>query len=475
MEALEGRDVPAVLHWTGAVSTAFDNAANWVDGFGAPADYGPSPGDSLHFGLVAAVNPDCDGAHGFGLDDDQADYAEIRLHTGYTGTVTFRSEDLATDPDPDFVTPAADRNRGVAVGWLTIEGGSISQPEDATELTVLPDPHQADALPTFWWYGGTLNSSEFTSVVHILGGAVVEPASEGTVTLGSHLVLKGTAGASVESNISAFLPGTVVFNNLADLIVGQFAQAQVKAPRPNATVTFSAEATAVEAQFNRIVVYSDGTLTVTGPGQWNGFRMTLINTGGAVEIKSGATASFGPVFAFGTPASPFIIQSAGSMKLHTGSTLVARFGYMTIHGGTFTVVGVAGVADPARIVGDLDFTGGAVVFREDYTRLKVEGNVRWSNGIFGPRVNAAAGSDQSDTWEITGNLNLPQGHTAHLAPDPLNLPAAGGLAASRRWESMIIHGTTNRRPDVIAVGTRPPMEIFTDPRAGVQHWLLGPK
>jgi hypothetical protein len=359
----------------------------------------------------------------------------------------------------------------VAVGRLILEGGAISQPEDATELTVHPDQYLPDPQPTFQWFAGTLNSSEFTSVVHVLGGAHVAPIFEGTVTLGSHLVLKGADGAPAESNTSTFHPGTVVFNNSADLIVGQFVNADIKAPRENADVTFSGTAGLVRS---RVAVRSGGVLTVTGPGRWNGFMMPLVNQG-QVEIKNGARASFGPPLPiFEEPQISYIAQYSGSLRLHAGSTLMSQFtgGYnVQLLGGNFIVVGDAGVAQPARLVGNLYFNGGALVFNEDYARLKVEGDVLWRTGVFGPRLDATD-QTKSDTWEITGNLTFPADHTAQIAPDPQNIPA-GGIDVTFRWESMLIGGTANAFPTVVAVGSRPQMHIFAATEGGVRHWRLG--
>ncbi|MBA4062658.1 MAG: hypothetical protein C0501_02915 [Isosphaera sp.] len=445
VEALEGREVPAVLTWTGAVSTAFDVAGNWrADG--APAARAPEAGDELVFD-ASAVNPDCFGVRGFGLPDDQADFAAVRLLPGYAGTVTLAPEDeaatvghdglsvgarqpargLVTAPDPR--SPAGVENRGVAVGVLEVRGGALAQLPGATELT---------ALSAFEWTGGVLGGTAggvmSHSAVNVRGGAAaIAPGGEGLV-LGSTLVFEAFGGS-----VTALAhPGVIDLLGGDGVVIGGGATFTIAAPQPEATLYMRNVLSRNTAVWN---VRRGGFFEVIGPGAFDSDRLPMVVSDGAkFRISGGATAAFGgQVPAAPGPAKPSVLvdDAAVGVEIENGGTLRAANG-VELWGGYLKTFAAPGELT-ATVDGNLVVSGAAVHISEvpgfvygspGIGRLNVNGNVRWTAGAYHADVDGSAASAAGDLWYCTGTFEVGAG--VAVVPGVVD-PPYGGVPTGRSW------------------------------------------
>jgi hypothetical protein len=467
LETLDARDVPAALTWTNAAANNdFYTPANWnLTGTTTVSAYAPVVGDDVTFdGTVSSA--DCDnlgvlaaiggeggpvGGDGEGGGEGGSGSGTTGLHSlslinGYAGTVT-------------IVAP-------VQTGTFTLTAastGAISQPSNYTgnDLTV---------TDTFTWTSGILNSSSHEATVRLQGAAgVVSPGVGNAITTGSTIRLEARNG---NGGTLEFNPGQLTFNNDAGLIIDQFCRADVK-PQQNATVTFTANLLTVNSR--GITLNTDGNLTVTGPGSWDALGLPMVNSGGVFEIKNNAIVSFAALPNTGMYT---VTQTAGTIKLHTGTTLNASSFGLRLSGGTLHTIGdsPAGVTAPATLGGDLWFSSGVLTFEGTYCTFKVTGDVKWEGGAFGPRLDVSQ-DGVTDVWEIIGKLTIPNNSTAQILPATFNWNSTAGIPAAWRWQSLKFGSVqlpaNGALPTVGTVPGNAPMQLFIGVENGKTVWKLG--
>lgn len=438
LESLGERVVPAAFYWTGAQGSAATNPFNWSRPPGVMNP--PTSVDDVYFNS-GSVN--CIGLGGA--------VASLHILSGYSGTVTLGGS--------------------LTVGAYEQTGAALAQ-SNSTNLTV---------NNTFTWTGGILNSTPSTATVSLRGATgTVNPGIGNTLTTGSTLSLESRMVGSTPVGASiTFREGTINFAGSAGVVIDQFCFADVKALQ--ADVVFQGLGAPWIEDDSQIELKTGATVTVTGPGSWDGRNKQLRNQGGTLELKGGANASFGPAPDPLLQGAYGIIQNGGTTKLHTGSTLTARLAGMRITGGAIHIIADSpdGNTDPATLSGNLSFVGGAITFEGAYRTFKVVGDVTWSGGIFGPRLDVSQ-NGVTDVWEITGKLTIPNNSTAQVLPNTLNWNQATGIPANWRWESLKFGSVqlpaNNSLPTVGTVTGNAPMIFFpTVDGDGKAHWFLGPK
>jgi hypothetical protein len=185
LEGLEAREVPATLHWTGAVSEYVTDPDNWQGGVL------PQRGDDLIFDTGSrncnALNPMQGGGGPIeGFSSSPYDFNSISVLSGYSGSVIVQG--------------------GILVGDLVLTGGDLRQPNgDLSTVTV---------ANTFNWTGGTLNASTSRSTLAIRGGATatITPPTSGALVTGSTLSFEDDTSTSTGST-GTFKAGTIEWNN----------------------------------------------------------------------------------------------------------------------------------------------------------------------------------------------------------------------------------------------------------------------
>jgi hypothetical protein len=489
VEALEGREVPAVLTWTGAVSTAFDVAGNWRAGDGA-ATRGPEAGDELVFD-ASAVRPDCEGLHGFGRPDAEADYAAVRLLAGYAGTVTLAPDAPAANPDTlvgirgellfrataslstsgQFLTtlPASGAESGgagggLSVGALELRGGAVSQPADGTALTV---------LSAFDWTGGVLGGTLAGGASHadvfVRGGAATIAPAAGALVLGSTLSFGGP-GAAVSATAHA---GAIDLVGGDGVVVQDGATFTVRADRPEATLYMRNVLSRNTAVWN---VRRGGYFEVIGPGAFESDGLPLVVSNAAkFRLSGGATAAFGGrVPAAPGPDKPSVLVDAGAVgvEIENGGTLRAAHG-VELRGGYLKTF-LTPTEQVATIDGDLAVNGAAVYVSDvpgyvlgapGVGRLNVNGNVRWNSGAYHADVDGSPTSAAGDLWYCTGTFDVAAGVT--LVPGVVN-EASGGPATGRTWLAVEAGVAVRGTPPAVPDG----WEIVANAGNPVKKWFL---
>lgn len=403
--------VPAVLTWTGAVSSNFGDVGNWQDEYGVPWLRPVDQGDDLIFnGSVS--NVDCNGLRGFDFDDIAADFTSIQVINNYSGTVTLAGE----------ANPSAS-NKGVAVHHLTMASGTISQPVANAELFVLGSLN---------WTGGTLNSTSYTSAITVLGSGSVAPANAGTVAAGSSLVFSG-------SSETWFSAGIVELTNAATIVVEQLAfigtQAQPQ-PGPKVTVKGLGEA-------NKYVLATGGELNLDG---WD-VSMGLQIEGATVRAHGDKSKFTGR-----TSQSQFwaVHLKSGTLIIDNGTTLSVGDKVVRVDGGKLATKATAAANQgDATIEGALAVAGNttevvisdttlnpAGVMGHKFAKLVVTENVTWFGGIYKPTVDGATGSTTADLWHckktFTVDTQAIPGSQPKLDPIVVNAPAGSMVSGQER-------------------------------------------
>jgi hypothetical protein len=311
--------------------------------------------------------------------------------------------------------------------------------------------------------------------VRLIGAAAtIDPGDGNTISTGDTLSLEARNGVGANA---IFLPGEVDFTGHSGVTVDQFCLADIRATGPD--VTFGGDADKWFEQQTQFVLKSGGTAIVTGPGTWTGRDKRLVNEGGTLEVKGGATVVFGPILGPLQPA-PSIFQTAGVTKLHSGSTLRGRSAGMSLSGGEFDIVADSQPGDqtPAKLDCDLQFSGGLIGYLGSYWTFEVTGNVTWTAGTYAPRVDVTAneGAGLADIWLIDGTLNVPQNSTAQIQPSSVNYE--NGLPANFRVTIFDIKGglvANSKTPTMVNQTPGPVYQIFVFNGTGDERlWKLGP-
>jgi hypothetical protein len=352
----------------------------------------------------------------------------------------------------------------LTVGTFDLAGGAIAQPTSTTDLTV---------TMSFTWTGGTLNSAATNATLHLAGAtATINPGAGNTITTGDTISLESLNGVG---SAAEFDPGILIFNGGSGLTIDNLCFVDVK-PQQNATVTFSAGLTTFGNK--AVTIKEGGTLTVTGPGGWNGEGVPLQNNGGTFEIKNTAVVSFSPLPNTGMYT---VTQTLGITKLHSGATLAAGSFGLNLNGGEFRIVGdsPAGQTDPAKLDGDMRFASGSLTFTGNVWTFNVTGDVKWEGGSFFPRIDVSQQGGGNDIWLISGKLTIPNGSTAQIVPMTFNWNPNTGIPADWRWQPLIFDSVqlpdNGALPTIVTIPGNAPMKVFPTQIGGKTRWLLGPQ
>ena len=418
LEILDARDVPAVLLWTDASGdNQFDTAANWSLGDGS--NRVPQAGDDLVF----QANPSSGGgvgvdggggisppvsypSYGMHAPDGGGDYNSVTLDASYTETVT--------------VTGA------FGTGDFVLQGGTIDQPSPtspnvSTDITVTgaETAITPDGAPTsFFWNGGTLNSTNSDAADYLNGGtAIIDPRS-GTLATGDSLNYLNATTGTIKF-------GTLNFLNGSPLTIDGGSKVSVETAADKGQANFDGPAASYTDGKAKIELKNEGSLTVFGGGPWSSNNRTIVNNGGLLEIKdAGTTASFGAVAAppAGTPIVTDILQNTGTIKIHSSTTLTSSFGAMEVKAGSLLAVADGGVGARTSTIGcQLTVSGGTIRVTTNYGILFVKKDIYWMGGTFQAAVDYT--DDKNDEFQTNEKLYV--GGTATLSIVPFNVPANG--------------------------------------------------
>ena len=439
LEALDRRDVPASFYWRGGGS-AGDPASWWENAV-------PQAGDDVVFwyGSYSGNSPDFGGPSGGGY------YHSVTLVAQYGGTVTLAS--------------------GFATEHLNVQGGTIDQPTAGTDIIV--GPASSDSSGTFDWTGGTINSTSNLAAVYVQGAVTftIDPGG-GTLRTGSTFTFEGTdEEATAAGTVRA---GTVEIGNGAGINLDQYATMTVEANDGKGGKAYF-EFKAIEGTYakdNRSLTLGKGSeLIVYGPGTFTNEKIALILNGGTAEFKNNVPATIITPDATRIPY-PVTVQ-AGTLKLHTGSTITAGGKGVTINGGTLALIGDN--SGPAKIDGKFALLAGTISFSGNYLIFDVTGEVSWLSGTFRPRIDIKT-SKFSDTWQIDGGLSIipPEAGkpiTTIIAPVTQNYILGQVVNTNYEWVVIRITGAVNGTPGLTSDG--PNYQRYNAaPASGVTDWVL---
>ncbi|MDY3560170.1 hypothetical protein R5W23_001395 [Gemmata sp. JC673] len=445
LEQFESREVPAALTWTNAAGNYdFYTASNWVvSGTNLTAMAAPMAGDDVTYdGSVSSANctnlgvllligtgggtiNDLDGPGGGTViitpPSGATGLNSLRLINEYAGTVS-------------IIAP-------LQVGTFTLSAaptGAIAQPNGSNSALTVTD--------NFTWTSGTLNNSLNGANVSLSGAAgTINPGAGNSITTGSSLILnpRNNSGAAL-----AFLPGEVIWATGFGLEANNLCQVDVK-PTNTATVTTSGNADPDGPKF----VFNTGSSLVVkksaaadGVAQWNGYRLILENNGGHVTFFPLTKSSFGPTGAIAEDKA-FVRQIAGTFEIYKNAEVAAQAqqpnqqgaakAFMELSGGTLLARNPEiNSIGSARLIGNLRFSGGQIGFAGVSAFFEVDGNVKWTGGVFSPRLNVTANED-SDFWLISGELDIPNSAAVHVQPATSNYtppPQGTAINLNFRWQ-----------------------------------------
>jgi hypothetical protein len=273
----------------GASSASSQDPGNW--------DLGrtPTAEDSLEFnGAVSSANCNLEGGW---------TYESVRVANGYAGTVTLL-EGFNAD-----------------VFVLDSKNGKISQPtESGSNIYV---------WESFTWTAGVLNSSDNHSYV-VLSGAIatITPPSDTTLVTGSTLSFGsvGTTGSD-----GTFNPGTIQFNNGADLDVGALSKVLIN-PTATVPVKFQNPNPGTSSQVNVV-----GGLVVVATNTFNGENTPVNVVGGVFKVLDKAAITVtGRVG--GAADAGSIEMSSGNIAIQHPCTVTAGDNGMVLSGGVLTTL-----------------------------------------------------------------------------------------------------------------------------------------
>jgi hypothetical protein len=408
LEALDSRDVPAVVHWISTGSTDYYNPSNWDSG------QVPTGNDDVYFdGAYSNVSAG-------EIDPGVAGIGSLHLVDGYTGTVTVGTPRSSMD---------------LWLNTLELTSGSIAQPyAEQSAITV---------LGSFIWTGGTLNSSASLANLNISGStttATINP-NGGTVNLGDNISLLNGAVATINA-------GTISMTNDGEEIDIETGSGLNADPGTGKDADIDKKNVEENGALMRI---TDGGYFRVLSGDWKEAGY-MVNADGEFTLKSGTTAYLTGI-QNGTTA---YIQDGGSTLLYGGSAFSTDASKEIKIQGSATLATVADAnADCSATIdtGTLRMTGGDIYINfgapahTTFGTLSIMGDVIWSGGTFHPFVqNDTTNADQ---LSITGTLTFLVGATASIAPTAIDaewipcMPTSG-----EKWLMITTTGgiTTNNNP-----------------------------
>lgn len=375
LDGLEAREVPAVVTWEGGVSTSALDPLNWS------GDALPDVGDDV---FISGSTPDCSGLRG--------PFASLHIVNGYTGTVTLGQNN--------------------SVNEFEMTSGYLAQPTELDSVLIVRDK--------FTWTGGVLNSTSTHSHVLLIGveQALIDPPDEGALVTGSTLAFQNDNG--LLGSFGTFEPGTVQFNNGADLLVDELCSVEAPAATDAKPLNLTLTIASSEA-------IARGDVNVSG---WNS-QLPLRNAGGTVRIDAGKTGIFTGRIPTPQGTGPSVHQESGILSITGGGTLKATHGVTFADGFIYTRPNPqAGGSQTATIEGNVTNTKASIYINQSESGqeaigvLKIVGNMGWSGGNYDPTVDAT-NANNADLLHVTGTLAISD--TAGIGgPNVLNgLPQSG--------------------------------------------------
>jgi hypothetical protein len=378
VEGLEGREVPAAFTWLGGDPM---DPESWQ----GPEGETPWEGDDLYFdGTVSPAS--CD------LGMTGVYFQSMHLINGYPGTVAWIGGQLDV---------------------LELTSGALATPDIAGLNTL-------DIYDTFTWTGGILNSTADHGLVTLYGGATatITPGADKTLVTGSSLNFGGSDGKDA---VGTFNPGTVQFNNGADLNVFAFSRVDIK-PTATVPVKFQNPDPNKVSQTN---VQAGSTVTVTPTsteGEFAGEKVPVNVAGGTFKVVNRAKVQLSGRVGGGQGAGS-IEMSLGNIAIQNGSTVVADDNGMKLSGGVLTTLKLGdGPQDSANIKGTIVNSGADITPLADaptrgfgggvyFGGLNCTGDVTWTGGayrpcIYGPQGGGEGTADTADLWYIIGKLTI---------------------------------------------------------------------
>jgi hypothetical protein len=455
LDALDQRDVPALLTWTDATGdNQFNDPYNWVSTDGLIRI--PAAGDDILFtngagangpggqsgGLMGAGGPS-GGSPGpcYGMQSDpNGPYNSITLTTGFTGTVT------VTGP--------------VQTDALYVNNGTIDQPTTSagSDITVL-----GGATPTsytwwlypgweggsdFNWTGGTINSTTSGATLHITGSstiAVIDPLNAGAVSTGDTISVEHSATAN-------FMGGIVTFTGGLGISITGHSTVNVMATTEQpgvGTTTFGVTTQDGVQSINDIA----GFYRVNGPVAAIS-EMPIFIRRGELSITGGATATFQGetslnLYGLQVPTGS-VYNKGGKVLIETGSTLVPVNGMIQM-GGRLQIDVIGAKGGNAKLKGNLWVNGGSVTFL--YSRalngvpgaaeatFTVNGDVSWSGGIYTPTVDRQQPRDASK-WIVRGTMTI----SGSAALRPIFINRGNAAPPGSKWLVIYAEGGIDGMP-----------------------------
>lgn len=420
VEGLEAREVPAMLYWTNwDLDNQFDNPANWLNwDTQLPASAAPGAGDHVVFRDDMSTD-DCVNFQG----PISGAYAGV-----YLGPIESEGHDYSGTV---YVSGA------FTTGIMRLRSGSIDQ---SAEITV---------SDTFDWFGGTLNSSSYTSTINIFGNGNIVPLNYGTLTTGSTLNFVGATAPTT----TTIQPGTVQFSNAAQAVVGAAATVKVEMIASNpSTITGLMQAGAQE-----ITILSGGSLEYRGIGTAS-TNMKINNEGGLFKLNGQVSVTLTGGNA-NIPGSGYVQNGVGSnLYIVNGSSLAATNGVGINDGSVFLIMNpdLPASQQTATINGSFWMSGGQILFSSPiaigsspslvYGTFTVNGDVRWTGGQYKLCVDPAQ-AGVSSKWIVNGTLDVPNGGSAQIAP---NYPAGQNPIANSNWTILDANATAGNMPSLPA-------------------------
>lgn len=415
--------MPAMVFWTGEVSSYFEDPDNWTtDETGQPHRL-PHAGDDVYFSAYGGSTegrPSQGGPNG--PEGGEGPLGPLpENHVDCVGFYGGQYKSVTVDVTYQATVYLAD---AVSTGVLNLDGGAISQPASGTDITVSP----FGSFPAaFNWQGGVLNSSTHLAVLHLIGNTMgtISPGVLGTVSLGSTISLENGAkllqGAGTVSVINDGVEIDINANCGMEADPGQDNKASYE---KGGTVTFGA-VMKIQGADSYFTVLS-GTFETSGK----------IQNSGKVTLRSLTT------LACSDPGTAYS-QTAGATVLHGGSGLIALEN-MEISGGKLLTVDADRWNALCRITAqELKITGGKIAINHDpdeplgvhtFGVLRCNANVTWTGGSFHPLVPYDVDEGAADKWYASGTFTI--GGTASLVPVAIvtsNPPIPTDPVVGFRW------------------------------------------
>jgi hypothetical protein len=409
VDALEARDVPAIVDWTGIVSDDMTVADNWVVPGEGGAHRLPTSADDVFFAGHYSSSRDCGNFAG--------DYNSVHLGLGYMGTVTLAG--------------------ALNAGALELLSGTIDQPIDGTDITVTGGSVLDDGK-SFLWTGGILNSTTHLATVHITGatGQVLPPDVD-ALDLGSTLSLEDEA-------VVEFDPGEIDAHNDPEINLCGNCEADATL---NITLTPKTLRIFGVTQIN---LTTGDKLDVAGGTMYA--NCPIYNNNGALVIHGSGEVNLTGTVTYGlTTVTNSYYQQGSSplLSIESGSALTVE-NPARMDSGVLQTLYNENLADTvaaqkATINGDLQVRGGTVQIcfgggaPGHYGTLYVSGSVVMSGGTYHPYVKGAQ-AGTCDLWKSGGDFSV---NPAGVGTASLNVTDPDGPAtvANSTWTIIESGGT----------------------------------